>query len=105
MLSKAEMSNIAENLVYTNDDGSYTLYSEYFVYPLNGRYRASKYKTYTEYDFSSLKSALCWAIMDKRNLVVEANRVIELDILLEGAMAGTDLAVVPRGGLGATLVF
>lgn len=90
LLNKTEILNIAENIVYTNEDGSYTLYLDYVVEPVNNRYIASKIKTHTKYTFSTLKSALCWAIMDKRNLVIEANRVIELDTLLEGASAGLD---------------
>lgn len=90
LFNKTELSTFVDSLVYTNEDGSYTLYSDYIVIPFNGKFKAKKHTTYTEYVFSSLKSALCWAIMDKRNLVVQANRVIELDILLEGAMAGVE---------------
>lgn len=82
--------SMVKNLVVTTDDGSYNMYDEYVISKNDRVYTVDKFTTFTIKDFFTLRNAVMWAILDKRNLVVEANRVTELDVILEGAMANID---------------
>jgi hypothetical protein len=79
-----QLENLEKYLVI-NIDGGYELYGEYFIKQNHNRYTVSKTGTATAVDFNILRHAVAWASLDKRGSYTDANRMILLDQLLEGA--------------------
>lgn len=72
-------------LVFDNDDGSYELFNSYFVKPNGkGMYTVDVPHKCTSKIFSSLKNAVTWCVLNKRNQYKAMVRVEELDMLLTG---------------------
>jgi len=98
LLSKKELSKLESTLIITVPAG-YELFGEFLISKVENRFCVQKYKTGLEEYFYSLQNATIFAILYKRNKVVDSKRMIELDILLESANAdlirykdrGTDL--------------
>ena len=86
ILSKDELSRLEDTLIITVPDG-YQLFGEYDIEKESNRYVVYKIKTDLAERFYSLQNAVIFAILYKRNMIVEAKRMIELDILLESANA------------------
>ena len=86
ILSRNEISKLQDTLIITVPDG-YELFGEYLISKEQNRYKVSKYNTDLEEYFYSLQNATIFATLYKRDKVVEAKRMLELDILLESAAA------------------
>ena len=85
-MSKKEISKLSDALIITVPDG-YELFGEYLISKHENRYLVEKYSTDLSVYFYSLQNATIFATLYKRDKVVEAKRMIELDILLESANA------------------
>ena len=79
------LNELKDYIVYQEIDGSYQLFDQYAIIKNKELYVLNKLKTYTEKTFMSLRNAVTWATLDKSKNYVEANRVLELDLLLSGA--------------------
>ena len=90
LLSKDEIERLSDKLVIEVRDG-YELYGEYSIRPMGNMYKASKFNTFTEHKFHSLRNAAVWVSLDKTNKVMDAQHVLELDKILEGAIANAEL--------------
>ena len=86
ILSKNEVAKLTDTLIITVPDG-YELFGEYLISKKGGKYIVTKYNTHLTETFYSLQNATIFATLYKRNKVVEAKRILELDILLESANA------------------
>ena len=86
ILSKNEIQKLEDALIITVPDG-YELFGEYLISKNENKYVVSKYKTHLSESFYSLQNATIFSILYKRNKVVAAKRMLELDILLESASA------------------
>lgn len=86
ILSKKELDKLESTLIITVPDG-YELFGEFLISKHENRYCVQKYKTGLSEYFYSLQNATIFAILYKRNKVVDTKRMIELDILLESANA------------------
>ena len=86
ILSKDEIKKLEDALIITVPEG-YELFGEFLISKTATKYVVAKYKTYLEESFYSLQNATIFATLYKRDKVVEAKRMIELDILLESANA------------------
>lgn len=86
LLSKNEIAKLEDTLIITVPNG-YELFGEYLIYKEENRYSVTKYNTDLCEYFYSLQNATIYATLYKRNKVVEAKRMLELDILLESANA------------------
>lgn len=64
--------------------GEYIVFNKYHIKKRNGI--TDVLNTYGEliHSFSSIKSALCWCIYDKRGKYGQANRILDLDIKVSG---------------------
>jgi hypothetical protein len=78
-------NELKDYIVYQEIDGSYQLFDQYAISKHKELYVLNKLKTYTEKTFISLRNAVTWSILDKSKNYLEANRVLELDLLLSGA--------------------
>ncbi len=90
LLSEKEISKLEETLIITVP-GGYELFAEYLISKSKVGYKVKKYKTDLNEHFYSLQNATIFAILHKRNKIVEAKRMRELDMLLENANAEIEL--------------
>ena len=90
ILSKNEIELLADSLIITVGNG-YELFGEYRISPVKNKFVVTRYSVHLNKEFFSLKNAIVWATLDKRNHIVDANRISDLDVLLEGAAASMDL--------------
>ena len=86
LLSQAEIEKLSESLIITIP-GGYELFGEYTINKVKIGYSVRKYRTALDEHFYSLQNATIYAILHKRNKIVEAKRMLELDILYENANA------------------
>lgn len=81
--SQWKLEGMIDNIIFQDEHG-YQLFGKYTIIKSHEDYRVSKYPTDTIKRFGTLRNAVTWVTFDKRNLIVEANRVIELDKILTG---------------------
>lgn len=73
-----ELSNY---LIY-GDGSEYVLYDQYSIIENSGCYTVKRISDGRIHQFSRLKTAASWAILDKYNKIIEAKRILELDNLI-----------------------
>lgn len=79
-------------LVRHDDEGEgYCMYEQYVLKEVDNGVHLTKLGTFTERTFSSMRYAVTWATMDKRNLIADSRRIVELDRLLSDAMVSIKL--------------
>lgn len=76
---------------YDDDGDGYCMYEQYVIKKDEGGAHLEKIGTYTERTFSTMKYAVTWATMDKRNQLHDARRLVELDRLLTDALVNIKL--------------
>lgn len=76
-------NDLSGKLIYECDD-HYILFDRYRIEPCIDYFRVTKNFTYTILDFSYLRHAATWCILDKYNKVNDARKIFELDQLLTG---------------------
>lgn len=87
LLSKEELSGLSGIVVIEDADG-YVLFNEYQIRPIkNKKYLLTHFDTYMNKEFYSLRNAVIYATLDKRNKIAECDRIRVLDRLLEGTEA------------------
>jgi hypothetical protein len=94
MFSEDEIRALRGSIVYEVGKDEYELFGEYNISRKPNNFVVEKHGTFTVRHFSTLRNAVIWTTLDKRNLIVESNRVVELDIMLTGA--DTNLEVHKR---------
>lgn len=90
LLSKEEIQQLAELLVIEGKHG-YELFDEYSIEKTDMGYIVKKYKTFVEHTFFNLRNAVVWATLDKRNKIIDANSVVDLDLKLQSTLASLEL--------------
>ena len=79
------LGELEDIIIFQNIDGSYELFNTYVIEKKSDKeYLVSMKKTHTEHTFYSMKNAVTWCIFDKRNHIVNANRILLLDNQLGG---------------------
>ena len=81
LFNNKNLSALHDKLIYQTGD-TFWLFEEYNIVPDQNGYKINKIYTHKSYIFSSLQYAVTWAILDKRNLIIEQNRVRDLDFEL-----------------------
>ncbi len=82
-IAKWNLEGMIDSIVFQDETG-YQLFGKYTIIKKHEDYNVSKIHTDTLKKFGTLRNAVTWVTFDKRNLIVEANRVIELDKILTG---------------------
>lgn len=90
IMSKDEMDALSKSLIITTKNG-YELFGEYTISPKKHMYEVKRYTSYLDKKFYNLRNAVVWTTLDKRERIKDAQRVAELDILIEGAIASIAL--------------
>lgn len=90
LLSKEELSGLSGIVVIEDGDG-YVLFNEYHIRNNGDSYTLTNFDTYLKKEFYSLRNAVIWATLDKRQRVRQAAHVLNLDRMLSGATANAEL--------------
>jgi hypothetical protein len=93
LFNKKDLDHLS-GLVIIDTPNGYELFGEYAISKVGEKFKVNKITTYVEHNFFSLQNAVVWATLDKRNKVVDRNRVTELDMLLEGTKSTIELQQV-----------
>lgn len=83
ILNKSEIDKLSQKLIISTNTG-YELYGEYSITKTNTGFKVQKYHTHLDKDFYSLKNAVIWTTMDKKNDIVDSDSITYLDTILEG---------------------
>jgi hypothetical protein len=86
LISQKELDKLSENLIITVP-GGYELFGQYLISKKKVGYKVTKYNTALSEHFYSLQNATIFSILHKRDKIVGAKRILELDVLLENANA------------------
>lgn len=90
LFDNTDISELQKHLVIETDRG-YELFGEYVIALNEGKYVITKNRTDLYKEFFNLKNAIVWATLDYRNSISNANRVDELDMLIEGLTASINM--------------
>lgn len=91
ILDKKEIANLAENIVFEDPEGTYHLYGDYSIKKNMDKYVLTKRGTYTVIPFFNLRNAVIFTSFDKRNMIMDAKRIVELDSLQEGTLSSIQI--------------
>lgn len=83
LFDATDITELQKRLVIETDRG-YELFGEYVIALVENKYVITKNRTDLYKEFYNLKNAIVWATFDFRNSISNANRVDELDMLIEG---------------------
>ena len=78
------INNLADLAVFKETDGSYHLFDKYVIRRVNDEYEVTMYSIDTKKIFYTLKHAVAWCTYDKRNRIVDSNRIYDLDKKVAG---------------------
>ena len=72
-------NSVLNILIYSNDDGQYVLFDKYFIAKAPGHFKLLRIRDDVILEFSYVRNAIAWAILDDKCRISEANRILELD--------------------------
>lgn len=78
------IDNLADLSVFRDTDGSYHLFDKYVIRRLNDEYIVTVNSFDTTKTFYTLKHAVAWCTFDKRNRILDSNRIYDLDKKVAG---------------------
>jgi hypothetical protein len=81
-IPKKVMSELQDLSIIQNGPGSYCLYNKYNINKVGESYTVTSETSSLEISFNNLKSAATWCSYDRRNKIVDANRIVILDFKL-----------------------
>jgi hypothetical protein len=84
VISAEEISNLADLSIFKDQDGSYHLFDKYVINRVNDEYVVTINSYDTVKIFYTLKHAVAWCTYDKRNKIVDSNRIYDLDKKVAG---------------------
>jgi len=70
--------------IFKNPDGSYELFDTYTIKLIDKKYHIETKHTFETIEFYSLQNAVTWCIYTRKDKITEANRIYNLDKLIEG---------------------
>ena len=92
ILDSAYKNSVHKKIIIKTDFG-YELFSEYYITKQENGYKIFKAGTDVEHTFSFLKNAVIWASFYKTDKILDADRVLLLDQLLNGINFSIELNV------------
>lgn len=90
LFDNTDISDLQKRLVIETERG-YELFGEYVIALRENKYIITKNNTDLYKEFFNLKNAIVWTTFDHRNSISNANRVDELDMLIEGLNSSINL--------------
>ena len=90
VIPKGDMKSLQEIAVYQDENGDFCLFNKYTIRKIDGLFTVMVDYVFDTHTFSSLKNAVVWCTLDKRNKILESNTVKTLD----QQMTALDSAIV-----------
>lgn len=90
LFKSRQTKDLIESIILQDDNGDYLLFGIYVVKHVDGLYQVSIGSSIKN-TFSTLRTAVVWATMDKRNKILDAERVSILDKNLYSAEFNIEL--------------
>jgi len=91
-LDKLFSEELQDVVIFRTQDGIYDLYGNYtIVKQYDKTYLVTLKYSFTQLSFYSIKNAVAWCINDKRNKILCAKRILELDNKLQSIDSAIDL--------------
>jgi len=91
LLTEEELSGLS-GISIIQDGNGYVLFNKYRIQPnRSSKYTLTCFDTHLNKEFYSLRNAVMYATLDKRNKIIECNQILVLDKLLEGTEASIHL--------------
>jgi hypothetical protein len=84
VIPKETINNLADLSVFRDQDGSYHLFDKYIISRVKDEYQVTINSFDTNKTFYTLKHAVAWCTFDKRNRIVDSNRIYDLDKKVAG---------------------
>ena len=84
VIPKETINNLADLSVFKDQDGSYHLFDKYIISRVKDEYQVTINSFDTNKTFYTLKHAVAWCTFDKRNRIVDSNRIYDLDKKVAG---------------------
>jgi hypothetical protein len=84
VIPEETINNLADLSIFRDQDGSYHLFDKYIITKTNDEYEVTMYSVATKKIFYTLKHAVAWCTYDKRNKIVDSNRIYDLDKKVAG---------------------
>jgi hypothetical protein len=84
VIPEETINNLADLSIFRDQDGSYHLFDKYTIRRTNDEYIVTVNSFDTTKTFYTLKHAVAWCTYDKRNKIVDSNRIYDLDKIVAG---------------------
>ena len=84
VIPEETIKNLADLSVCRDQDGSYHLFDKYVIKRVNDEYQVTVKSFDTTKIFYTLKHAVAWCTFDKRNRIVDSERIYDLDKKVAG---------------------
>jgi hypothetical protein len=95
LIPKKDIKSLQDIVIFQDENGDYVLFNKYTIHKSDVGYTVSIDHIHNTYVFYSLKNATVWCTLDKRNKILEASTVLNLDQKL----AGLDSSIVIQSSL------
>ena len=79
VIPKEQIKSLQDIVVYQDEDGTYQLFEQYSIEKVGSSYIVSGNSLSKTLSFSVLKHAVTWCTYDKRNKILDANSILDLD--------------------------
>jgi hypothetical protein len=98
-------AKVADDVIVDTEFGT-VVFNRYVIRPINNGVELINRSGTKDMTFSSSKHALVWAILDRHNKILEANRLIELDCLLSSSQIDAQIheRLKRKGGIDQHLI-
>jgi hypothetical protein len=74
-----DLRSLQDIAIFQDELGRYSLFGTYLITKENNNFNVTLETAYTSYEFSTLKNAVTWCTLDKRNRIIDAKRMVQLD--------------------------
>ncbi len=83
IINEKTINNLNDVLILKESLNEYNLFNKYVIEKVDNKIITYNKNTDVKHDFTSVKNAMAWCILDKRNKFYEANRLLALDRTLK----------------------
>lgn len=90
IINSSDLKTLEELIIFDTDDG-YELFGEYVITKKSNKFVVTKKSTDLFEVFHNRKLAVVWVTMYKRDKLVDANRIRDLDVMLEGSLLSLEI--------------
>jgi hypothetical protein len=90
IINSSDLRTLEELIIFDTEDG-YELFGEYVITKKSNKFVVTNKHTDLFEVFHNRKLAVVWVTMYKRDKLVDANRIRDLDVMLEGSLLSLDI--------------